>query len=322
MFSVRYVTLALNTRILYRYSADELIRGILDEMNHHGGMERIQKLQSESRQELERNDLQILHDELSSEINSLPGSDLNSPPSTDSRRGSASSVVSSSSSTSSSSRARYMSDDDFESLYNSFNKVAVDRVQKTRRQTITTQLRLNLEMQCQDYRNLSFQEFCKLMDALGVIRDHKKQKGGAETAASKSLRNIVKSLTEKNVKSGKKTSKLSVLKALFNFFDHDNDGKINSKEFLSGMVMLDPTNKAHVDQKLELFFRLFDVDGDGILAPDEVSRLHAWLRRVNGMENIRDTSIESAHVMKVDERITENPMNVKEFIASVRFFTN
>ena len=97
-------------------------------MNHHGGMERIQKLQSESRQELERNDLQILHDELSSEINSLPESDLSSPTSTDTRRASTSSVVSSSSSSTSSSRARYMSDDDFESLYNSFNKVAVDRV--------------------------------------------------------------------------------------------------------------------------------------------------------------------------------------------------
>ena len=46
VFSVRYVTLDFNTRILYRYSADELIQGILDEMNHHGGMERIQKLQS------------------------------------------------------------------------------------------------------------------------------------------------------------------------------------------------------------------------------------------------------------------------------------
>ena len=112
----------------HRYSADELIRGIIDEMNHHGGMERIQKLQSESRQELERNDLQILHDELSSEINSLPESDLSSPTSTDTRRASTSSVVSSSSSSTSSSRARYMSDDDFESLYNSFNRVAVDRV--------------------------------------------------------------------------------------------------------------------------------------------------------------------------------------------------
>ena len=303
------------------FSADDLIRGILDEMNQHGGMKNILKMQSKHRVELERNDLQILHDELSSEISSLPESDLLLPNPSNTRKNSSSSTVSTSSSTTSQSttRARYMSDSDFESLYDAFNRVAVERARKSKRHSITTKLRLNLEMQCQDYRNLSFQEFCKLMESLGVIYEDStsKQKGGAEAAASKLLRNIVKSLTEKSAKSMKKTSKLSVLRALFNFFDHDNDGKINSKEFLSGMVMLDPTNRGHVDEKLELFFKLFDVDGNGTLEPDEVSRLHKWLRRVNGMVDMH-TSIESPHVMKIDEKVTDTPMNVKEFIASVR----
>lgn len=58
------------------------------------------------------------------------------------------------------------------------------------------------------------------MDALGVIRDNSSsKKDGADAAASKLLRNIVKSLTE-----DKKSNKLSILRALFNFFDRDNSG--------------------------------------------------------------------------------------------------
>ena len=45
--------------------------------------------------------------------------------------------------------------------------------------------------------------------------------------------------------------------------------------------------------------------------------LQTQLRR----EQIRDTSIESPHAMKVDQRVTDTPMNVKEFIASVRIFS-
>jgi len=312
------------------FAADQVIRGILDEMNCHGGLRVIRQMQAEAVAKLERNDLQILHDELSTEISHLPKSNLATSPIPDdgNRRNSTSSFTSTSSTATSSSssssssvrRKRYMSDSDFKSLYDTFNLVVVTRSRNSRRQSLTTKQRLSLEMQCQDYRNLSFPEFCKLMDALGVIRDDSISKQeGADAAASKLLRNIVKSLTERNKKKKSKTSKLSILRALFNFFDHDNDGKINSKEFLGGMVMLDPTNKGHVDERLELFFKLFDVDGNGTLEPDEVSRLHKWLRRVNGITDM-DENIESPSDMLVDRQITDKAMNVKEFIASVHFF--
>lgn len=134
----------------HMFSADEMVQGILEQMRLCGGMKRIRKLQLEAVANLERNDLQILHDELSSEIAHLPESNLND----DDSSSDASSV--SSSRRSSTSRQRYMSDVDFESLNNTFNQVAATRVKSKRRVSITTEQRLSLEMQCKDYRNLSF----------------------------------------------------------------------------------------------------------------------------------------------------------------------
>jgi len=54
---------------------------------------------------------------------------------------------------------------------------------------------------------------------------------------------------------------------LFGAFDADKDGALSFSDFVHGMSVL---QKGTPDEKLEFAFRLYDVDGDGLLSHDDV----------------------------------------------------
>ena len=70
------------------------------------------------------------------------------------------------------------------------------------------------------------------------------------------------------------THDLALCDTLFDVFDTNRNGRIEWHEFFVGMAML---CTASVSQILEVSFRMFDLDGNGLISPDELRGMLARL---------------------------------------------
>eukprot|EP00939_MAST-03C_sp_MAST-3C-sp1_P002185 g2185.t1 len=298
----------------------------------HGGMGEVHKLHLAAKERIERSDLQVLHSELECAMDSAPRTSLDSavllavvdgnPTKTSEGAGADGIVAAPDADTSSSphdptafkpplsrppsfpkdrkiKKKNSLSDVDFDLLVTLYNKV-VDRraktVKESRRFTLTNSQQLDLERQVTDYRILSLSDFGMLLDEIVELKS-----SAAPRSAITFLANIVQSLASE---SGAMTR---MRRSLFDFFDTDKDGEVQLNEFLTGMMMLDPRNETHVDEKLKLFFRVSDRDGNGTLEPAEAAALQQWLRRAHGLPS----SVGGF------ESVAKSAMTLDDFIASV-----
>lgn len=67
----------------------------------------------------------------------------------------------------------------------------------------------------------------------------------------------------------------------FALFDHDRDKSIDFREFLLGLSVF--SEKGTLDEKLRFSFRIYDVDGDGIITKPELIRLLEACLAENGL---------------------------------------
>lgn len=58
-----------------------------------------------------------------------------------------------------------------------------------------------------------------------------------------------------------------IIEQNFSAFDHNKDGKINFREFVTGLSVV---QKGTMEERLKFLFDAYDVDGSGTLTPDEV----------------------------------------------------
>eukprot|EP01114_Cavostelium_apophysatum_P002659 TRINITY_DN12356_c0_g1_i1.p1 TRINITY_DN12356_c0_g1~~TRINITY_DN12356_c0_g1_i1.p1 ORF type:complete len:252 (+),score=70.81 TRINITY_DN12356_c0_g1_i1:208-963(+) len=63
---------------------------------------------------------------------------------------------------------------------------------------------------------------------------------------------------------------------LFTLLDKNNDGTVDLQEFVSGLSLL---CKGTVEEKLELSFKAYDIDGNGFISKDELALMFksAWI---------------------------------------------
>ncbi|KAL6060335.1 Calcium-binding protein NCS-1 [Balamuthia mandrillaris] len=57
---------------------------------------------------------------------------------------------------------------------------------------------------------------------------------------------------------------------IFDFFDENGDGVVDFKEFVVGMSLL---FKGDPEDKIRFYFEIYDLDGDGYLTEEEVSKI-------------------------------------------------
>ena len=94
---------------------------------------------------------------------------------------------------------------------------------------------------------------------------------------------------------------------LFAVFDENNDGGVNFREFLTILSVL--STKASAQDKLEVSFKIYDMDGDGRIGRDELSAL---VRAT--MEEHNLVLDESQLVSVIDATFDELPQANGQFI--------
>jgi len=68
---------------------------------------------------------------------------------------------------------------------------------------------------------------------------------------------------------------------IFQLFDSGNDGEIDFREFVSGMVYLSSKNNAEVSKTIKFIFTVMDTDNDGFIGKDDFKTL---FKRVEGVK--------------------------------------
>lgn len=58
---------------------------------------------------------------------------------------------------------------------------------------------------------------------------------------------------------------------MFDLFDHDKNGQVDFREFITGLSVL--SERGSLDEKLEFSFRIYDMDGDGCITREEIRKL-------------------------------------------------
>ena len=87
-----------------------------------------------------------------------------------------------------------------------------------------------------------------------------------------------KSLSKKNSISRKTSSQRATIRHLFEHFDEDSDGSLCLREFLQGFSYWKNTLTSTED-KLILFYNLFDKDKNGVMDKEEFKQMQVFLRR-------------------------------------------
>jgi len=78
-----------------------------------------------------------------------------------------------------------------------------------------------------------------------------------------------------------------VIEQYFSAFDNNKDGKINFKEFVTGLSVV---QRGTLDERLKFMFKAYDTNGDGVLSPSEVFDLFQATTRSKG-KNLTDKQI-------------------------------
>jgi Ca2+-binding EF-hand superfamily protein len=97
-----------------------------------------------------------------------------------------------------------------------------------------------------------------------------------------------------------------ISKAIFRAFDTDQNGTISFNEFLIGFTL---TNKGDLRKKMEIAFKLYDIDDNGYLDHKEVSSIIAGMFDLMGadkseMKNVIDDCIAELDTNN-DDRISK-----------------
>eukprot|EP00906_Rhabdomonas_costata_P032846 RCo046265 len=120
----------------------------------------------------------------------------------------------------------------------------------------------------QRHNNLSAETILKLH---GVF---KSMASGGRKAGQLSLEKMIQGC----VKAGMSNDQMDSLKALFPVMDRDKNGTVDFQEYVLAIAVM--TDKAHLEQKLDLAFSLFDKDGDRRITKEEMSGVLKRLNRI------------------------------------------
>lgn len=102
---------------------------------------------------------------------------------------------------------------------------------------------------------------------------------------------------------------------IFEYFDMDENGIIDSYEFVCAVAML---NHSSVELRAELLFRLYDVDNDNYLSHDELAYLvRNFLISQKKPAFYDDVNRKTEKVLKEADMDLDNKISLKEF--QVRF---
>jgi Ca2+-binding EF-hand superfamily protein len=106
-----------------------------------------------------------------------------------------------------------------------------------------------------------------------------------------------------------------IIEQNFSAFDHNKDGKINFREFVTGLSVV---QKGTMEERLKFLFDAYDVDGSGTLTPDEVYNIFkaslASKGEPVGTKEIRDMVDECFRQIDVNG---DGEINYEEFKTAV-----
>ena len=102
----------------------------------------------------------------------------------------------------------------------------------------------------------------------------------------------------------------------FRVFDHNNDGKIDFREFMIGLSM---SSKGSFDDKMKWIFQLYDENKNGLISKDEMLVIVQSIREMSTGES--DHSATKKQVDKIFETVDQNEdgqLSLDEFMILAR----
>eukprot|EP00906_Rhabdomonas_costata_P032845 RCo046262 len=90
------------------------------------------------------------------------------------------------------------------------------------------------------------------------------------------------------VKAGMSDDQMDSLRVLFPVLDRNKNGMVDFQEYVLAIAVM--TDKAHLEQKLDLAFSLFDKDGDRRITKEEMSGVLKRLNRIIEITEFYSTS--------------------------------